>query len=389
MILISKRELSSSKDLLFDGSIQWTNEANDYWQFGSIRAEKSAEALIESTNQDSPEIIPEEFIKSMKGIAKGKVPWPLVIPHNILIEQLEKLKAEVADAIEYLDGYENHLAENRRVISKLLPCKIDKSIYNTIINENANSVVESFKPDDDLFVDPPTYSHKTSTGRLIIKSGPKILSLNKEYRKMFTSRFNRGSVMMIDFVSLEPRILRLLAAGEANYDIYSEISKKFNGDITRGQAKLATLKLLYGSSISSISSDVGSIKRSVIKEIENFFGLSALKEKLANEFRNNKIIKSYWGRPLPDAIDDHLFVSHYTQSSAVDFALSGFNQILDKIQEEDLEVAPCYLIHDALVVDVSSTSIEALEKIVNAGVDIKGVGHFNLSFKNAYLENEE
>ena len=84
-----------------------------------------------------------------------------------------------------------------------------------------------------------------------------------------------------------------------------------------------------------------------------------------------------------------MFVSHYTQSSAVDFALSGFNQILDKIQEEDLEVAPCYLIHDALVVDVSSTSIEALEKIVNAGVDIKGVGHFNLSFKNAYLENEE
>lgn len=389
MISISRQALHSSKDLLFDGAIHWTNETSDVWKFGTKRTAKSAEALIETCGGEIPSLIPEEFMKSMSGIAKGKVPWPLVIPYGLFVEHLETLKTEIDNAIDDLDGYENTLAEIRNVIEKLQPSKIEKSIYKSIIQETSSSIVESFKPDDDGFVEPPVYSHKTATGRLVVKSGPSILTLKKEYRRMLTSRFNNGSMMMIDFTSLEPRVLRLLSNGDAAQDIYDDISKKFNGSVTRSQAKLATLKLLYGSSMSSIASDVGSLKRNVVKDIENYFGLPALKEKLSKELHNNRKIKNFWGRPLHEACDDHLLVSHYTQSTAVDVGLKGFNQIINKIESEDLQVVPCYLIHDAMIVDVDPSSMKRLEEIIKDGVEVEGIGHFNLSFKQAYLEDEE
>lgn len=389
MISISRQALSSSKDLLFDGTIHWTNETSDIWKFGTKRTAKSAEALIETCGGEIPNLIPEEFMKSMNGIAKGKVPWPLIIPYGLFVEHLEILKTEIDNAIDDLDGYENTLAEVRNVIEKLQPSKIEKSIYKSIIQETSSSIVESFKPDEDGFVEPPVYSHKTATGRLVVKSGPNILTLKKEYRRMLTSRFNNGSMMMIDFTSLEPRVLRLLSNGHAAQDIYDDISKKFNGSVTRSQAKLATLKLLYGSSMSSIASDVGSLKRNVVKDIESYFGLPALKEKLSKELHNNRKIKNFWGRPLHEACDDHLLVSHYTQSTAVDVGLKGFNQIINKIEDEDLQVVPCYLIHDAMIVDVDPSSMKRLEEIVEEGVEVEGIGHFNLSFKQAYLEDEE
>lgn len=389
MISISRQALSSSKDLLFDGTIHWTNETSDVWKFGTKRTAKSAEALIETCGGEIPNLIPEEFMKSMSGIAKGKVPWPLIIPYGLFVEHLETLKTEVDNAIDDLDGYEKTLAEIRNVIEKLQPSKIEKSIYKSIIQETSSSIVESFKPDEDGFVEPPVYSHKTATGRLVVKSGPNILTLKKEYRRMLTSRFNNGSMIMIDFTSLEPRVLRLLSNGHAAQDIYDDISKKFNGSVTRSQAKLATLKLLYGSSMSSIASDVGSLKRNVVKDIESYFGLPALKEKLSKELHNNRKIKNFWGRPLHEACDDHLLVSHYTQSTAVDVGLKGFNQIINKIEDEDLQVVPCYLIHDAMIVDVDPSSMKRLEEIVEEGVEVEGIGHFNLSFKQAYLEDEE
>ena len=389
MISISRQALHSSKDLLFDGTIHWTNETSDVWKFGTKRTAKSAEALIETCGGEIPNLIPEEFMKSMSGIAKGKVPWPLIIPYGLFVEHLETLKTEVDNAIDDLDGYEKTLAEIRNVIEKLQPSKIEKSIYKSIIQETSSSIVESFKPDEDGFVEPPVYSHKTATGRLVVKSGPSILTLKKEYRRMLTSRFNNGSMMMIDFTSLEPRVLRLLSNGHAAQDIYDDISKKFNGSVTRSQAKLATLKLLYGSSMSSIASDVGSLKRNVVKDIESYFGLPALKEKLSKELHNNRKIKNFWGRPLHEACDDHLLVSHYTQSTAVDVGLKGFNQIINKIEDEDLQVVPCYLIHDAMIVDVDPSSMKRLEEIVEEGVEVEGIGHFNLSFKQAYLEDEE
>ena len=105
--------------------------------------------------------------------------------------------------------------------------------------------------------------------------------------------------MQVDFVSLEPRVLRLLAAGVAPVDLYSDVSERLGGAANRRQVKLATLKMLYGSSRAGIEEDVGSIGTKSIKQIEEYFGLAGLRATLASELGRSGAIKSLWGRPLP------------------------------------------------------------------------------------------
>jgi hypothetical protein len=152
--------------------------------------------------------------------------------------------------------------------------------------------------------------------------------------------------------------------------------------------KLATLKLLYGSSRAGISEEIGNVGSSVLKQIEEYFGLPTLRARLSSELGRSGAIRSHWSRPLPEATESHLLVSHFTQSTAVDVALGGFGDLLDDIVSEDLDVVPCYVLHDALVVDVRPDSEERLREIVERGIEIDGIGNFGISLSPAYIEME-
>jgi hypothetical protein len=185
--------------------------------------------------------------------------------------------------------------------------------------------------------------------------------------------------MQIDFVSLEPRVLRLLYAREAPIDIYEDIAQKVGNSTTRRHMKLATLKLLYVSSLSGIREEIGNISDRTIRTIEEYFGIPGLRSRLQSELGRTGSIKSHWGRPLPEAVESHLLVSHFTQSTAVDVALGGFGDLLDRIERDDLDVIPCYVLHDALIVDVHPAAFEKLREIVTDGIDVTGLGHFEIS----------
>ena len=146
--------------------------------------------------------------------------------------------------------------------------------------------------------------------------------------------------------------------------------------------------MLYGSSRAGIEEDVGSIGTKSIKQIEEYFGLAGLRAKLASELGRAGAIKSLWGRPLPEANEAHLLISHFTQSTAVDVALGGFGDLLERIEDEDLDVVPCYVLHDALVIDVHPNAQERLTSIVGEGVEIEGLGHFEISLSPVYIEQE-
>jgi hypothetical protein len=152
--------------------------------------------------------------------------------------------------------------------------------------------------------------------------------------------------------------------------------------------KLATLKLLYGSSRSGISEEVGAVTSRALKQIEEYFGLPTLRTRLNAELGRNGSIRSHWGRPLPEANESHLLVSHFTQSTAVDIALGGFGDLLDEIQGADLDVVPCYVLHDALIVDVHPGAKVQLQEIVDRGIDVDGIGNFGVSLSPAYIEPE-
>jgi hypothetical protein len=194
--------------------------------------------------------------------------------------------------------------------------------------------------------------------------------------------------MQVDFVSLEPRVLRLIANGSAPIDIYSDVAERIGGGATRRQVKLATLKLLYGSSRAGVTEEVGSISSQSIKKLEEYFGLPSLRGRLGSELARTGSIRSYWGRPLREATEQHLLVSHYTQSTAVDVSLGGFGDLIETIEGEDLDVVPCYVLHDALLVDVHPSSMESLRSIVQRGLSVDGLGHFEISLSPAYLEPE-
>lgn len=389
MISISAQALGSPRNLsLKDDKVGWTESADDGWVIGDRRAPMSVDALFETATRNPPHAIPEEYTRSMEDIARGPIPWPLVIPQHVLGEHLRSISSDVEDVLDLLGDYPDILARSRRILSKLQPCRIDLAALRVEQGQSMSHVLDSFEPGPDSMCQPPIYSHATATGRLTVKEGPRILTLQKEHRRILASRFNGGRVMQIDFVSLEPRVLRLLHAGVAPTDIYSDVSERIGGAANRRQVKLATLKLLYGSSRAGISEEIGNVGSSVLKQIEEYFGLPTLRARLSSELGRSGAIRSHWSRPLPEATESHLLVSHFTQSTAVDIALGGFGDLLDDIVSEDLDVVPCYVLHDALVVDVHPDSEVRLREIVERGIEIDGIGNFGISLSPAYIEME-
>lgn len=390
MLSISNRVLGSPKSLnITDGVASWGPIPDGNWVLGDPRSPRSVEALLETAGRDIPSAIPEEYIASMEGIASGQVPWPLVIPLGIIGEHARMIATSVEEAVDKIGDYSEVLANSRRVLCRLQPCRIDIAALRSCQGDAQLGSIDSFEPGQDFTCGPPVYSHATATGRLIVKEGPKILTVQKEHRRVLSSKFPGGKMMQVDFVSLEPRVLRLLRAGNSPADLYTDLLSRVGGDVSRRQVKVAVLRSLYGSSRAGIKEEVGAIGPKLIREVEDYFGLKALQEKLHQQLRAKGHIKSHWGRPLREATDDHLLVSHFTQSTAVDVSLMGFGQLTDKITAEDLDVIPCFVLHDALLLDTAPQHMERMEQIAAEGIDINGLGHFDVSFTPAYLEPEE
>lgn len=389
MLAISRRSLFSPSDLILDGGIiSWGTASPDYWIIGDFFAQRSLESLCEVAGLPPLSAIPHEFVRSMDGISRGQVPWPLIIPQRVLGDHLRNLESVLEESIERLGDYTETLASSRRVLSMLRPARIDLAALRVEQGRSSSSVLDSFEPGSDSLCQVPVYSHGTATGRLTVREGPRILTLQKEHRRILSSRFEGGRMMQVDFISLEPRVLRLLEEGFAPVDIYSDVSERLGGAASRRQVKLATLKLLYGSSRAGITEEIGSVGGKALRSIEEYFGLPSLRARLASELGKSGIIKSMWGRPLPEATETHLLVSHFTQSTAVDVAMGGFSDMMERIRGEDLDIIPCYVLHDALLLDVHPDAETRLTEIVGEGLDVEGLGHFEVSLTPAYLEEE-
>lgn len=389
MLTVSRKALGSPKDLAYDsGTVRWSTDRPSSWVIGDETSEWDISHVFETLGKDPPVAIPPEYAQSMDGLAMGRIPWPLIIPPAVLKEHVERIDGELDDALESLGDYADVLVSSRRVLAALQPGRIDLAALRVGQGQATTGVLDSFEPGPDFMCPPPTYSHATATGRLTVRTGPRILTLQKEHRRILASRFDGGRVMQVDFVSLEPRVLRLLSDGFAPVDIYSDVSERLGGAANRRQVKLATLKLLYGSGRAGIVEDIGSISSKSIRGIEDYFGLPSLRARLAAELGRSGMIRSHWGRPLPEATETHLLVSHFTQSTAVDVALGGFGDMLERIRGEDLDVVPCYVLHDALLLDVHPDAQGRLSEIVAEGIEIDGLGHFEVSLSPAYLSEE-
>lgn len=282
---------------------------------------------------------------------------------------------------EYYSVYRSSL------FNEMAPAHINNELYNSFFEEATGSqrkILKSFFPDSHGQCRPASYSGThTITGRLKVMDGPDILTLKREYRKMIVSAHgDKGKICYLDYSSLEPRVLlcespNLTSIGRVPQDIYSKMLSDLNlvEKLPRAAAKLAILSIIYGqgedNTVKSLSKYIEQ-PYEFLDAIKEYFGIEQLKEKLANELvkSNGKFILNKYGRPIfCEDTKPYALLNYYVQSTAVDIAMNGFMNIVNRLKQFELSdiIRPIFILHDALILDVHEDAYHVISKLETLG----------------------
>jgi hypothetical protein len=367
-IFFSNDSTGTSQSLsIEDGKISRATEpGSEHWVYGSARIHpRSLEDVLPAFGMEPPELIPAPIQKSFIHTRLGNIDWSVAMGAHRFARQLKQTYLTLCEKLNSIedDPYLPTLLSGRKILSRLEPSSIDVSEYRRLKEEGNHPQADTFEPDEHGFSKRIRYSHDTSTGRLKVSEGPKILSLPKGDRKIIKSRWEGGQVFMIDFVSLEPRVMLLLTRDDAPRDIYEAMREELNlPDATRAKLKLATISTLYGSK---------SQDPSLVVAVNKFFRVS----EVGRRHLSGEDVCNLYGRRL-NPEEANLRLSHFVQSTAVDVALMGFEKIFSELPGGCI---PSFLIHDALLVDVPPESIKEFPTEVS--VEIEPLGTFYVSSK--------
>jgi len=369
------------------GECQWSSRVPDNsWTVGDPSALQSLEAYAAVLGTRIPGIAPMAQARAFEVLLgpdhSVRIPWRMVMTTGDFQVALQSVLQAAQSVLCSLgqDRYGQTYLRARGMLLGLNPATVDQAKINRYIRETEGgpsvaSALRSFLPKEGSTAPPITYNQAaTVTGRLTVRTGPSILTLPARYRDILSSRFRGGSVVQVDFVSLEPRVARYVAGDEAPTDIYSHMcGALFDGEMTRDKVKLATISALYGMSsrrLTDLLTSESSAK-TAIRQIRRYFSVGRLESQLQNELSALGSITSAMGRSIrPDTTTSHILVSHYIQSTAADVALLGFAQLTDRLEELGINAIPLYVIHDALLLDVSPEDLECLRDEVGRGVDL-------------------
>ena len=302
-----------------------------------------------------------------------------ILPDHVyenFIYDLKKLYDTICqkDKESYIELFKNHYCINEEIKDYLLDLKVYNFLMLKESNETLRTNLKSFVRNSKV-----QYNFAaTLTGRLTTKSSsPNILTLPKIYRNIFATKWkNEGSLLMVDFSSLEPRIAKKLTSKENYVDIYEEINNLTEDNLDRSVIKRAVISTLYGSSTSldNISKEKTENLIRICKEFFNYKSLIDLSKPVTeNGYRTN-----YFGRPLWNAGEhrENIVVNNYIQSTAVDVSLSCFHEMIQNIKSDLCR--PIFIIHDAIVFDVHNDEKENFVNHVKQGYNCKELGYFPL-----------
>jgi len=406
-ICIHKKLLGTDQHLIVDqqeNTFTWSNRSEtDLWTIGDKSCLLSISALSEAMRKKislSPggkwdrQFFEIYDVDTMDQVPIN-VPWSKILPPDVFKGYVKSViqKAQEVFEDENAKTYSETLKNTRNSLLNLKRASIDVSLWSANKNGSDNgqkSTVESFRPDADGFAQPIVYKKGDATGRLSIESGPKILHLKKEYRNMIKSRWEGGRILQADYVSLEPRILLSLVGKTPDDDVYTHVMNTAlkDVDITRKEAKIIVMGVLYGIGDTKLQSMLGStINASVVmSKVKEHFNVSALEYKLKKEYDECGFVRNHYGRILnPSRSDGPGLISYHVQSTGVDLALQGFNKLIKHIQKYSIKVAPIMIIHDAILLDVHPEVDEyTLNEIIQQGTQIEGFdNNFPMEVKDA------
>ena len=335
-----------------------------------------------------------KFINSITSSYDAIDILPMHIKNNFTVD-LDMLKKTCKN----LDSESNFISlinKTNSFLDSLSRSKVNLITYKAFLeveqNESVKNTIRSFKP-------VRGYSNKVCyntlsnvTGRLTVKRGPNILTLPKKYRSILETRFNQGSIISIDFSSLEPRLCLKLSGKDANQDLYQEINNILDLNLNRSVIKRAIISVLYGAHYTSLK-DISEIKSKALFDcIKDYFCLDEILT-ISKNIDKHGIRRNYEGRPLWNLEEDkeNILINNYIQSSAVDIALKYFSSLPQIL---DLEKAvPLFVLHDAMIFDIHNDYLQEFKQIISQGYKHDKLGNFPLKMeifnnKNQGLENE-
>jgi len=328
-----------------------------------------------------------EFISTGYKGSIEEVPWRFVFPKHEydsyvkeLINECKTKYSQVEKQIEF-DYYKNIFAKTSEIFKYIQVAHINKEKYEEcLLLSHNNDKVLKFRPSNCGFADLPIYSKvKSRTGRTTITSGPNILLLDKKYRKILDSRFGKdGTVIQLDYKSLEPRVMLALSTKYAFAqveDIYKDVIREFELNISRDTIKTAVLAKLFGAGEEKLRGILTGARANpidIINAVEQYFPFTEMKDVLNSSAsqNNNKFIRNYYGRKINiEDSQEYVLLNYYIQSTSVDIALMGFVRIMNEVSRCNLleKIIPIFINHDALFVDCHNDFLEELREIKNCG----------------------
>lgn len=306
---------------------------------------------------------PDRFVAAMRSVVPGgdvsSVPWRYVMPswaHRDFVKNIVQRTIELLPKLP-VEYFRETWASGNSTLRSLVPASIDPVLFAELIDARVGNVnaVRTFRPDECGSAAVPRYDRfGTLTGRLTMASGPSILTLKKEYRRLIVPSAP-GAIVMIDFASLEPRIILHEAGRECNdVDMYATFAAEIGCD--RRTMKGAIIAELYGMSRETLSSVLGVDKEELsvfITKVRRRFRTLELLRRIKQGFYDAGRIENRYGRPVfIDEPSDRVFVNNYAQSTGADVALLGFDRIIKRLALEAPQVRPLFVLHDALLLDV-------------------------------------
>ena len=333
-----------------------------------------------------------------ENIENENISWIYVLPKKELKLFCDKIFSASVSIVNELgnDEYYNKVfVETQKFLFSLERANIDRELLYFFLKKeefkdsNLKSFIPSKKTGPANKIEYDRFS--TITGRLSVCSGPKIIHLKKEYRKIIKSRYGKdGKIVYLDYSSLEPRLALYFAGQIPEKDVYEQVrSALFEGKLSREKAKIFVLSILYGMSEGNIIEkyNIGEQTREIVQEIKKFFKIKELAIRLTAEKKKFNRIKNFFGRNIfvEENVSPYVLVNYYIQSTAMDIALLGFRNMVNFIKKENLLIHPLFVIVDGIILDVHKDCLKYIEDLKLAGSKIKEINE-DLKF---WIKDEE
>lgn len=352
------------------GDIKFINEFDPMlWSWSCPSALRDLNSVVRATNTKVNDMPPRSHLTAWEQL--GTRPrWSQALPAHVFKKWLKEFIGDLLMTVDKWDDsyYGKEFQIQQRLMQKLQQPFVDDVAIKTIADDR----VDQFLSKGDGLAPRSTYDNTSSvTGRMSITNGPNILTLDRQYRKIFKSRHSEGRIIQVDFTSLEPCVCLAVQGKKFEGDAYHWAQKALNGQVSRDIVKVATMSALYGMTPSRFAKKFSDVPDAadLLFNIRDAFGVDALDRRLKEMHNNVGHIKNYYGRII--TVDKTSpYVAYYVQSTAVDVVCQGFTSLINQIEMQDIDAVPLYLIHDALMFDVTHLAEKKLIDICNNGIYI-------------------